>query len=83
LEGRGLKKDITAAAEAFCRFLLKRFCIAFYDSYLSTGLSLNCWWIFHSVLFNLAVQYENNEMYTEALNTYQVSEKNLTKEPSK
>jgi hypothetical protein len=25
-----------------------------------------------SVLFNLANQYANNEMYTEALNTYQV-----------
>ncbi len=48
-----------------------------------TFTEFKCWWIFHSVLFNLAVQYENNEMYTEALNTYQVSEKNLTKEPSK
>ena len=27
-----------------------------------------------SVLFNLASQYDNNEMYTEALNTYAVSE---------
>ena len=26
-----------------------------------------------SVLFNLATQYDNNEMYTEALNTYSVS----------
>ena len=26
-----------------------------------------------SVLFNLASQYDNNEMYTEALNTYAVS----------
>ena len=25
-----------------------------------------------SVLFNLAIQYDNNEMYTEALNTYAV-----------
>ena len=25
-----------------------------------------------SVLFNLASQYDNNEMYTEALNTYSV-----------
>jgi hypothetical protein len=55
--------------------------LSFYGVILSQ--SLNCWWVFHSVLFNLAVQYENNEMYTEALNTYQVSEKNLTKEPSK
>ena len=30
----------------------------------------------YSVLFNLAIQYENNEMYTEALNTYQVITKN-------
>ena len=27
--------------------------------------------LYYSVLFNLAMQYENNEMYTEALNTYQ------------
>ena len=26
-----------------------------------------------SVLFNLASQYDNNEMYTEALNTYAVT----------
>ena len=30
--------------------------------------------VFFSVLFNLAIQYENNEMYTEALNTYQVND---------
>ena len=29
-----------------------------------------------SVLFNLASQYDNNEMYTEALNTYSVITKN-------
>lgn len=31
-----------------------------------------------SVLFNLASQYDNNEMYTEALNTYAVSEGNYS-----
>ena len=30
-----------------------------------------------SVLFNLASQYDNNEMYTEALNTYAVSDGNI------
>ncbi|XP_023332128.1 intraflagellar transport protein 88 homolog [Eurytemora carolleeae] len=30
----------------------------------------------HNVLFNLATQYENNDMFTEALNTYQVITKN-------
>ncbi len=36
-------------------------------------MTLSC---FVQVLFNLANQYGNNDMYTEALNTYQVIVKN-------
>lgn len=43
------------------------------QSGLSEGISVE---LTYAVLFNLAVQYEGNEMYPEALNTYNVIVKN-------
>lgn len=39
-------------------------------------MSVQFFFFFFQVLFNLASQYGNNEMYSEALNTYQVITKN-------
>lgn len=47
-----------------------------YISWLKTLKILITYLCFVQVLFNLANQYANNDMYTEALNTYQVIVKN-------